>query len=219
MPSLGHKGQQYKFAFKQTELGVMSPQQKADAKKGMLVTVTSEWFRLRTVGTSPHIGVDLSAPSPQSVYSLGDGKVVGKGYGNGTGNYLVVQYSNGDNVRFMHLSSYGKGLDVGDDVYEGQIIAMTGNTGKNSKGKSHPYHLHVDAVNADGTMVNPLDGNYGTVSSEEFFTKYNGDYKKLQESKQKSGNGGESIPEFLLNLLNTLYERIREFIDFHEKAR
>ena len=45
-------------------------------------------------------------------------------------------------------------------------------------------HLHVDAVTQDGTTVSPLSGAYGTVSNEDFFTKFNGDYKKLLEFKQ-----------------------------------
>jgi murein DD-endopeptidase MepM/ murein hydrolase activator NlpD len=180
MPSLGHQGSYYNFAFRQTGMGIKSEAHKQAGENGMLVTVTSEWFRLRNVGSSPHIGIDFRAPKPESVYSLGDGKVVSKGYSKGTGNYLTIEYSNGDRVRFMHLSKYSNDIKIGDEVYEGQIIAMTGNSGYTKGGKHHPYHLHVDAVNANGEMINPLEMNYGSVTNEEFFTTYQGNYLKLK---------------------------------------
>ena len=110
-------------------------------------------------------------------------KVVDAGYTDGTGNFVVIQYQNGDRVRFMHLSKYE--VKKGDDVFEGQIFAKTGNTGYQSPGVHYDPHLHIDAADKDGKMVNPLERakGYGTVSNKDFFEKYNGDYKKLKDSK------------------------------------
>jgi len=191
-------GRMYDYAYKRSGENVTYTAEQASAdKNGMLITVNSEFFAIRTVGTRPHVGVDYRARTPKPFYSLSDGEIVGKGETNGTGNYLVVQYGNGDKVRFMHLSSYTTGMDVGAKVYEGQILGQTGNTGKykNKKGvwKSYDPHLHVDAVTQDGTTVSPLSGAYGTVSNEDFFTKFNGDYKKLLEFKQNGSKDNKIL--------------------------
>jgi RHS repeat-associated protein len=191
------KRRQYNFAFQRTGSNTSyTPNQAAALNKGMLIVVNSEFFAIRNIGTRPHVGVDFRARTPQPFYSLGDGKIIDKGYTDGTGNYLVVQYGNGDKVRFMHLSSYADDMNIGTSVYEGQILGNTGNTGKykNKEGKfvSYDPHLHVDAVTEDEEAVDPLQRNYGTVSNEEFFTKYEGDYKKLQQAKQNNQGGNET---------------------------
>ena len=183
-PSIGHKGKDYEFAYRSTGTNPMNEKQKEASKNGTLINVSSDFFKERTVGTSPHIGVDLEAPIGKDVYSFGNGKVTETGYTDGTGNYVVIQYENGDKVRFMHLSEI---LIKEGDVYEGQIFAKTGNSGyaDKSTGKHYPAHLHVDAADQNGYMVDPLTRNYGTVSNEEFFTTYQGDYKKLKEANEK----------------------------------
>lgn len=183
-PSIGHKGKDYEFAYRSTGTNPMNEKQKEASKNGTLIYVSSDFFKERTVGTSPHIGVDLEAPVGKDVYSFGNGKVTETGYTDGTGNYAVIQYENGDKVRFMHLSEI---LIKEGDVYEGQIFAKTGNSGYTDKaaGKHYPAHLHVDAADQNGNMVDPLTRNYGTVSNEEFFTTYQGDYKKLKEANEK----------------------------------
>jgi murein DD-endopeptidase MepM/ murein hydrolase activator NlpD len=109
------------------------------------------------------------------------------GYSDGTGKFVVIEYSNGDKVRFMHLSEINVGK--GDVVSEGQVFAKTGNSGysNKSKGKHYPAHLHIDGADIDGNLVNPLERKYGTVTNEEFFGKYKGDWEKLQDSKTFQG--------------------------------
>jgi RHS repeat-associated protein len=194
-------GRNYNYAFKRTGTNtIYSPKQIAAGKKGMLIVVNSEFFAIRNIGTRPHVGVDFRARTPQPFYSLGDGKIVGKESTDGTGNYLVVEYSNGDKVRFMHLSEYEEGMDKGANVFEGQILGKTGNTGRykvNGKWKSYDPHLHVDAVTKDGEAVDPLQRQYGTVTNEQFFNEFGGDYEKLKAHKsgqsQDAGNQQRKI--------------------------
>jgi murein DD-endopeptidase MepM/ murein hydrolase activator NlpD len=162
----------------------MSAEDKAAAKKGMLATINSGFFKSRTIGTSPHIGVDLKAGVGTDLYSFGDGNVLETGYSNGTGNYLVVEYGNGDKVRFMHLSEIS--VANGDKIFEGQIIGATGNSGYKSAGVHYDPHLHIDAADSEGNMVDPMERNYGRFSNEQFFNDYGGDYRNIINVAPKS---------------------------------
>ena len=153
---------------------------------------TSTYQEIRTVGTSPHIGIDYRASIGTPVYSLGDGVVTGKSTTKSGIIILTVKYGgdDGDQVRFLHLSKYAEGIDVGTQVKEGQIIAYSGNSG------GYPAHLHIDAKDKDGNSIDPEGKNYGNYTNEEFFGKYGGDYTKLPasggEQKEGSTSSGEA---------------------------
>jgi len=182
--SLGHKGHNYSYAYKKSgHTNALTDQQKLYRKQGMLITVNSEFFALRNVGTRPHVGVDLKASICTNVYSFGDGEIMQISYSKGIGNFMIIKYSNGDKVRFMHLSKYATGMKHGAKVYEGQIIANSGNTGVAGGGNPYPPNLHVDAVSDKGEMVDSLGRNYGRVSNKVFFEKYGGIVKNGFVSK------------------------------------
>ena len=44
---------------------------------------------------------------------------------------------------YAHLSSYAKGIDVGDKVYAGQIIGYMGNTGYGKEGTKDKFDVHL----------------------------------------------------------------------------
>lgn len=150
---------------------------------------TSTYGERRNIGTSPHIGVDYRAGTGATFYSLGDGTVSDIGKTKSGIRYITIEYGNGDKVRFMHISSVANKIGIGTNVSEGQPLGQTGNTGtyKNAKGESVNYlaHLHIDATDEDGNRINPEDQNYGSVTNEEFFTSYNGDYQQLSDAKKR----------------------------------
>jgi RHS repeat-associated protein len=135
--------------------------------------------------TSPHVGIDYRASKGTDVYSLGDGIIdaVDEKRGN-----LSVKYSNGDVVTFRHLSTINT-LKVGQKVYEGEIIAQSGNTLTKSP------HLHVEAVNSSGKKISPEKNDYGTVSNEQFLEIYKGDYKQLPGYKKDHPDSSPPIDE------------------------
>ncbi len=193
MQSLGHVAQTYNYAYRQIGATNSLSSTQLDAyNRGDLAVVNSDFFRIRNVGSSPHIGVDFKANFGSDLYSLDDGTVVATGFSNSTGKFIVVEYPNGDRVRFMHLNTIG--VSKGDTVYEGQVIGATGNSGayyskKRGKKVNYPAHLHVDAVNKDGELVNPLTRGYGAVNNKQFFEWFEGDYRKLRDWKQGLNNG------------------------------
>jgi murein DD-endopeptidase MepM/ murein hydrolase activator NlpD len=99
-----------------------------------------------------HKGVDFAAPEGSPVPSAASGKVVFSGHQGGYGKTVVIENSQGQRVRYAHLSR----LDVeqGQEVREGQNIGAVGSTGR-----STGAHLHVE-VEKDGRMYNPLHSRY-----------------------------------------------------------
>ena len=89
--------------------------------------------------SNPHCGIDYRASVGTPFYSLGDGTVTTIGSSNKGGNFISVEYQNGDIVTFRHISNSTNGLKVGSNVFEGQPLGETGNTGTKAA------HLHIDA--------------------------------------------------------------------------
>lgn len=96
-----------------------------------------------------HTGIDIGLPTGSLVYAADGGKVIYSGYKGGYG--LMIQIDHGANIEtiYGHLSkSY---VSVGDMVYKGQKIALSGNTGT-----STGPHLHFE-VRKIGVPVEPDD--------------------------------------------------------------
>ena len=80
----------------------------------------------------PHHGIDYAAPAGTPVRSVADGVVIKKGYSGGAGNMVKIKHS-GDLVSgYLHLSKYGKGVENGARVSQGQIIGYVGSTGRST---------------------------------------------------------------------------------------
>lgn len=99
-------------------------------------------------GTIYHTGVDMACPVGVSVSNVMGGKVTFAGYSPaGYGNLVVVE-NDGVQAFYGHLSQVN--VQVGDRVDAGDLVGLTGNTGK-----STGPHLHWE-IRVDGTAVDPL---------------------------------------------------------------
>ena len=96
-----------------------------------------------------HAGIDLGTPVGNDVLAADGGIVTRAGYFGGYGYCVDIDHQNGQQTRYGHLSSIL--VNVGDEVYEGQHIAESGNTGR-----STGAHLHFE-VHINGTPQNPLN--------------------------------------------------------------
>ena len=98
-----------------------------------------------------HSGIDIAGAYGAAIKAADGGKVTFAGTGTGGfwsyGNYVVIDHENGLQTIYAHCSS----LDVraGDRVYQGQVIARVGSTGR-----STGNHCHFQ-VKVNGTTVNP----------------------------------------------------------------
>ncbi len=78
----------------------------------------------------PHHGVDYAAPSGTPVMSIGDGKVIAKGWDSkGGGNYVKIRHNSVYTTVYMHLRGFAKGLSNGSMVRQGDVIGFVGATG------------------------------------------------------------------------------------------
>lgn len=97
---------------------------------------------------APHNGTDFATPIGTKVIAPGDGVVslvINHRY---AGKYIVIDYGDKYRTRFLHLS---KALvRKGQRVTRGQVIALTGNTGRTTG-----PHLHYEFI-INGRPVNPM---------------------------------------------------------------
>jgi murein DD-endopeptidase MepM/ murein hydrolase activator NlpD len=100
--------------------------------------------------TRPHLGIDYAAPHGTPLWSVGDGKVVFMGRFGGFGNLIKVQHPNGYVSFYSHLSSFAKGLSVGDTVRQKQVIGYVGQSGL-----ATGPHVCFRIQKPDGQYVNP----------------------------------------------------------------
>jgi murein DD-endopeptidase MepM/ murein hydrolase activator NlpD len=109
----------------------------------------------------PHYGVDYAAPTGTPVVSIGDGKVIEKGYKGGGGNTLKIRHNNTFTTGYMHLSRYGNGIAVGAAVRQGDVIGYVGTTGL-STGPHLDFRIWqngkpVDPLKVESPPVEPVD--------------------------------------------------------------
>lgn len=98
-----------------------------------------------------HHGVDYAAPTGTPVKTVGDGVVIAKGYqAGGGGNYLKVKHNSIYTTTYMHLSRFGKGIQKGSSVRQGDIIGYVGATGL-ATGPHLDYRVHKNNI-----PINPL---------------------------------------------------------------
>lgn len=101
--------------------------------------------------TSPHNGTDFATPIGTKVIAPGDGIVTLVTNHRYAGKYVVIQHGNKYRTRYLHLS---KALvHKGQRVTRGQVIALSGNTGRITGPHLH-YEFHVN-----GRPVNPMKAN------------------------------------------------------------
>ncbi|ETX11093.1 peptidase M23 [Marinomonas ushuaiensis DSM 15871] len=106
---------------------------------------------------APHNGVDLATPIGTEVLATGDGVVTRVESHKYAGRYIVIDYTGPYGARFLHLS---KALvKKGQKVKRGQVIALSGNTGRSTGAHLH-YELHIR-----GRPVNPMTTNIPTTQS------------------------------------------------------
>lgn len=105
--------------------------------------------RAPTAGASTrHNGVDLSAPVGTPVRAPWDGTVAATYYNTTGGNQMLVDHPGGYRTGYAHLSKFVAAK--GQSVRQGDIIALTGNTGIGTGS-----HLHFTLTDPQGNKVDP----------------------------------------------------------------
>ena len=103
-----------------------------------------------TAGASTnHQGTDWATPVGTAVVASSGGTVTRAGWASGYGYVVYIQHEGGRETRYAHLSRVL--VSVGEQVEQGERIALSGNTGR-----STGPHLHFE-IRINGVAVNAVD--------------------------------------------------------------
>lgn len=97
-----------------------------------------------------HTGVDWSGPIGTPIVAAGNGTVIKAEWVSGYGRRVEVQHANGYVTTYSHLSAFGRNIQRGSRVAQGQVIAYLGNSGLSSG-----PHLHYEVL-VNGSFVDPM---------------------------------------------------------------
>ena len=95
-----------------------------------------------------HTGIDIGAPNGANILAANAGTVIMVGWSTGYGNRVVIDHGGAIATLYAHCSKML--VKLGDDVAQGQVIALIGETGW-----ATGPHLHFEVMEA-GERVDPL---------------------------------------------------------------
>ena len=95
-----------------------------------------------------HSGLDIRSDSGTEIHAPADGKVIGRGYTRGEGNFLEIDHGNTFITRYFHMKK--SLVKRGENVTRGQVIGLVGSTGR-----STGPHLHYEIKYRD-KVINPI---------------------------------------------------------------
>lgn len=96
-----------------------------------------------------HRAIDWATPTGTAIWASSGGTVSVAGWQSGYGYVVYINHPDGNQTRYGHLSKIL--VSVGQQVKQGQKIALSGNTGR-----STGPHLHFE-LRVNGTPVNPYN--------------------------------------------------------------
>jgi murein DD-endopeptidase MepM/ murein hydrolase activator NlpD len=121
-----------------------------------------------------HAGLDFGAPVGSQVRAAADGRVEFAGPAEGFGNHVKIQHA-GFETSYSHLSEILESIKPGAEVKQGDIIALSGNTGLSTGPHLHfefylngepvdPYpHLGAEFQSVAATLANRIIAAAGAI--------------------------------------------------------
>jgi murein DD-endopeptidase MepM/ murein hydrolase activator NlpD len=97
-----------------------------------------------------HTGVDWATAYGTPIFASGNGVIEKIGREGGYGNYIRLKHNNGYETAYGHMSAFAKGMEVGKQVRQGQVIGFVGSTGM-----STGAHVHYEIL-INGRFVDPM---------------------------------------------------------------
>jgi len=97
-----------------------------------------------------HTGVDWGAPFGTPIFAAGNGEIEEIGLKGGYGKYVRIRHANGYETAYGHMTAFARGLQVGSQIRQGQIIGFVGSTGL-----STGSHVHFEII-VNGRFVDPM---------------------------------------------------------------
>jgi len=109
--------------------------------------ITRGFDTSQNYGKEKHDGVDIAVKNGTPVVAAATGEVAFAGWDKDLGNMIILDHGNGYKTVYGHNQSIMVGL--GDKVFKGKTIALSGNSGHSSA-----PHLHYGIIK-DGEPVDP----------------------------------------------------------------
>lgn len=103
-------------------------------------------------GQENHGAIDIGVAEGTNIYACETGKVTTAGWSDSAGNWVVIDHGNGYVTKYMHNSQLK--VSAGETVSKGQVIALSGNTGR-----STGPHCHFQ-IEYNGVKIDPLSFKY-----------------------------------------------------------
>lgn len=99
-----------------------------------------------------HKAIDYSAQAGTPIAAVGDGRITYAGWKDGgDGNFIEIKHNETYTTRYSHMQNIAKGIKVGSEVKQNDVIGYVGSTGY-----STGSHLQY-AMLKEGGAVNPLE--------------------------------------------------------------
>jgi murein DD-endopeptidase MepM/ murein hydrolase activator NlpD len=121
-----------------------------------------------------HRGVDYGAPRGAPIIAVASGVVRKAGRMGGGGNTVAIRHARGYETRYLHLSSFAKGIRPGRRVTQGQMIGRVGSTGL-----ATGPHLHYELLR-NGRHRNPLVEHRKLPPGDPIPAKYRAQFATFQ---------------------------------------
>lgn len=99
-----------------------------------------------------HKGTDYAAPKGTEVVATADGKVTFVGRNGSFGKLVVIQHDQRFVTKYAHLNDYARGLRVGTQVRQNDIIGYVGATGSATGPHLH-YEFLMDGVHRNSQTI------------------------------------------------------------------
>ena len=113
-----------------------------------------------------HKGTDYAAPTGTPVVASDDGRVTWASRNGSFGNLVVIKHGDRFETKYAHLSSYARGVRVGNRVQQGDIIGYVGMTG-GATGPHLHYEFLIDGVHRNPRTVHDMLPKAESVPAEE----------------------------------------------------
>jgi murein DD-endopeptidase MepM/ murein hydrolase activator NlpD len=123
-----------------------------------------------------HNGVDYGARRGTPFMAVANGVVINAGYTPFNGNWVRIRHNNGYETEYLHATNLAKGIRVGRQVKQGQIIGYVGSTGM-----STGPHLHF-GMKHNKSYVNPSAQKFA--KTERIPKNYMSEFSRSIEAMQ-----------------------------------
>ena len=121
--------------------------------KNMKMSYLTSRFGSRNTGivgaSTYHEGLDIGVPTGTKIYACDGGQVTFAGWQSGYGYVVIIDHGGLYETRYGHCSKIL--VKVGDDIYQGQNIALCGSTGISSG-----PHIHLE-IRYNGKAQDPIN--------------------------------------------------------------